>query len=316
MQIGTTCPDARVLERLLRGEIPAADAELLEAHVAGCSLCGATLQQIRVDDPLVEALRHTPPTVHDDSELVEALIPCLKRLRPGEAARGRRDEPQEFAFLAPPQAAGELGRLGPYRVLKVLGAGGMGVVFLADDPRLKRQIALKVIKPELVQHREVHERFLREAQAVAKVEHENIIAIFQVDEAAGVPYLAMPLLRGETLEERLGRAGGPLPLDELLRIGREIAAGLAAAHAHGLIHRDIKPANIFLAAAKGRAADDSATLRLDAPPAEAARTDDGPARVKILDFGLARAVRGDDRGLSQHGQVLGTPAYMAPEQCS
>jgi eukaryotic-like serine/threonine-protein kinase len=320
----TTCPDARVLERLLLGQIPVADAEPLEAHVAACSRCAARLQQIRADDPLVEALRHTPVSGYpENTPLVQALIPGLKRLRPDsqqstvseETRPGDSDDAVvHFDFLAPAQAADELGRLGSYRVLKLLGAGGMGVVFLADDPRLKRRIALKVIKPQLVKRREVHERFMREAQAVARVEHDNIVTIFQVDEDRGVPFLAMPLLRGESLEQRLKRTRGPLPMDETLRLAREIASGLAAAHDHGLVHRDIKPGNIFLSVVhRPSSTDDSVTLNQNDPP-KPAPNDHGQSKVKILDFGLARAMQSDEAGLSHQGQIIGTPAYMAPEQ--
>lgn len=238
-------------------------------------------------------------------------------------ATGGKVSPKEHSvsFLAPSQAKDELGRLGSYRVLKILGAGGMGVVFLADDPRLKRRVALKVIKSDLVQRPEVRARFLREAQAIAQVEHENIVTILHIDEARGVPFLTMPLLRGESLEDRLRRTPGPLPIDETLRIGREIASGLAAAHKLGLVHRDIKPANVFLATAASLAsAGDAPTPDLAMPEGTAA-TDQSPAtadadlyKVKILDFGLARAVRSDESDLSQPGTIVGTPAYMAPEQ--
>jgi serine/threonine protein kinase len=214
-------------------------------------------------------------------------------------------------LLAPPQAADELGWLGPYRVLAVLGEGGMGVVFEAEDPQLERRVALKVMRPG--QAGEVgRRRFLREARATAAIEHDHIVPIFQVGEApvegvGVVPFLAMPFLRGETLEARLERDRN-LPAGELLRVGRELALGLAAAHEKGLIHRDLKPANVWLEA----------------------KTD----RVKILDFGLARAThegpvpgpqdtaaqgpatRAPDAGagLTEQGALVGTPAYMAPEQ--
>jgi serine/threonine protein kinase len=152
--------------------------------------------------------------------------------------------PSEYPFLAPPQAADELGRLGPYRVLKVLGAGAMGVVFQAEDPHLRRPVALKVMRPSLAASPEFHRRFLREARLAAAIEHEHIVTVYQVGEDRGFPFLAMQLLRGRTLEDRLERAGGRLPLAEVLRVGREIAEGLAAAHARGLVHRDIKPANV------------------------------------------------------------------------
>jgi WD40 repeat protein/serine/threonine protein kinase len=189
-------------------------------------------------------------------------------------------------FLAPPQRCGELGRLGPYRVLGVLGKGGMGVVFRGEDPRLVRPVALKALKPGLAASDSARRRFLREAQIAAAIEHDNIVTVFQVDEDRGIPFLAMPLLKGETLADRLDR-GGPLPVRELLRIGREIAQGLAAAHERGLIHRDVKPGNVWLEANTGR--------------------------VKLLDFGLARSMDHESR-MTAVGTVVGTPSYMAPEQ--
>jgi serine/threonine protein kinase/class 3 adenylate cyclase len=198
----------------------------------------------------------------------------------------RRPTDPDLTFLAPPLESDEIGRLGPYRILKVLGAGGMGMVFQAEDPNLRRLVALKVMRPELASSLTARQRFLREARATAAIEHDHIVNIFQVDQDGDVPFLAMQLLRGETLEDRL-RRDGTLPLAEVLRIGRETARGLAAAHARGLVHRDIKPSNIWLEAEGGR--------------------------VKILDFGLARAV-GPEANLTVSGMVMGTPAYMSPEQ--
>src|SRR5262249_29044329 len=131
------------------------------------------------------------------------------------------------------------------------------------------------------------ERFQYEARATAAIEHDHIVTIYQVGEDRGVPYLAMKLLQGQSLEDKLKAEGGWLPVPEVLRIGREVAEGLEAAHAKGLIHRDIKPANIWLEGERGR--------------------------VKIVDFGLARAAE-VDLNLTQEGLVMGTPAYMAPEQ--
>jgi len=200
-----------------------------------------------------------------------------------------------YAFLAPPQAPDELGRLGPYRVLQVLGAGGMGVVFRAEDPQLMRLVALKAMLPALAASASARQRFLREARAAAAIKHDHIVTIYQVGEDRGVPFLAMDFLEGEPLDARLQRVG-KLPVAEVLRIGREIALGLAAANQRGLIHRDIKPANIWLESRSGE------------PGALATG-----GRVKILDFGLARAV-GAEAQLTQLGAVVGTPAYMAPEQ--
>jgi serine/threonine protein kinase len=209
-------------------------------------------------------------------------------------------------FLAPPQAPDELGRLGNYRILKILGHGGMGVVYEAEDTRLKRLVALKAMLPTLAASASAGKRFLREAEAMAAVEHDHIVRIYQIDEDRGVPYMAMEFLKGEPLDVRLQREN-QLPLGDVLKIGREIAIALDAAHVRGLIHRDIKPANIWLEhIAAGLPA-----VGMDAPHAPPASR--GLYRVKLLDFGLARAVS-QDSGLTQQGAIIGTPAYMAPEQ--
>src|SRR5262249_5963679 len=122
-------------------------------------------------------------------------------------------------FLAPAQQPDEIGRLGPYRVLKILGAGGMGVVYLAEDPQLGRSIALKVMLPAMAASASSKQRFLREARAAGMIEHDHVITIYQVGEDRGVPYLAMPLLKGESLDDRLKREG-QLPPATVLRIGR------------------------------------------------------------------------------------------------
>lgn len=189
-------------------------------------------------------------------------------------------------LLAPPTLPGGLGQLGEYRVLGVLGEGGMGLVLRGEDPRLNRQVALKVMHAHLAQRDEFRERFLREARAAAAIEHDHVVTIFQVGESNGVPFIAMPLLKGETLDARLKRVGR-LSEAETLRIAYQIASALAAAHDRGLIHRDIKPENIWLEAKSGR--------------------------VKVLDFGLARFDSAESE-LTRVGSVLGTPSYMSPEQ--
>jgi serine/threonine protein kinase len=202
-------------------------------------------------------------------------------------------------LLDPPHQPGHLGRLGSYEILEEIGRGGMGVVLKAFDDRLQRLVAIKVLAPHLAAEDEARKRFLREARAAAAVRHENVVTIYAVEETGDMPYLVMEYVGGPSLEERLGRGDRP-DLEEILRIGVQTAAGLAAAHAQGLVHRDIKPANILL--------------------------EDG-RRVKITDFGLARTVdevhlarvgpqprQGVDARLTQVGMVAGTPQYMAPEQ--
>ncbi len=195
-------------------------------------------------------------------------------------------DPSPAAYLGPPKRPDELGTLGRYRVLKQLGAGGMGAVFLGIDEALDRKVALKVMLPRHAARPTAKERFLREARAAAKVKSDHVITLHEVGEANGVPFIAMEYLQGQPLDEFLKTNGNPTAA-QILRIGREVAAGLADAHALGLVHRDIKPANLWLEAPKGR--------------------------VKILDFGLARS-QTEDVQLTHSGAIVGTPAFMSPEQ--
>lgn len=188
-------------------------------------------------------------------------------------------------FLEPCQTPGRLGRLGEYEVLQVIGRGGMGIVFRAYDPKLNRVVAIKVIAPELSAIPMAVKRFLREARAAAAVSHDHVVTIHAIDDTHRPPFIVMECIDGKSLQDKLDRVGA-LELHEILRIGLQTAAGLAAAHKQGLVHRDIKPANILL--------------------------ENGVERVKLTDFGLARAV--DDVRVTVTGQISGTPAYMSPEQ--
>jgi serine/threonine-protein kinase len=188
--------------------------------------------------------------------------------------------------------------LGHYRIIKKIGAGGMGEVYRAHDTELKRDVALKVLPASLAADAERLARFRREAEVLASLNHAHIAQIYGLADAKKVPALVMELVEGETLAERMAR--GPIPVDEGLAICRQIAAGLAAAHDRGVIHRDLKPANIKIAAG---------------------------GEVKILDFGLAKAIENEPAApagtgaptltspaMTYAGQILGTAAYMAPEQ--
>ena len=213
------------------------------------------------------------------------LDPTLARPE-GEVALPFRKPPNPEPEFGPPEKPGEVGTIGRYRVLKKLGQGGMGAVYLGFDVKLGRRVALKVMLPQHAADPESRERFLREARAVAMVRSDHVVTIFDVGEERGVAFIAMEYLLGSPLDLYL-RANGELPLAQVLRIARETAVGLAAAHDLGLIHRDIKPGNIWLEAPKGR--------------------------VKILDFGLARAQH-EETQLTTSGLVVGTPAFMSPEQ--
>jgi WD40 repeat protein len=197
------------------------------------------------------------------------------------------DDGEALDFLEPSDKPGQLGRLGHYEILEVVGRGGMGVVLKAFDDVLRRVVAIKVLAPHLASSGHARKRFIREARAAAGVTHEHVVTIHAVEETGSLPYIVMQYVHGLSLQERIDR-DGPLELKEVLRIGLQTASGLAAAHALGLVHRDIKPANILL--------------------------ENGVERVKITDFGLARAA--DDASLTQSGVVAGTPQYMAPEQAA
>jgi serine/threonine protein kinase/tetratricopeptide (TPR) repeat protein len=185
--------------------------------------------------------------------------------------------------------------LAHYRVLAQLGKGGMGEVYLAEDLRLRRRVALKVLPPDLAEEPRHLERFRREARSVAALNHPNIVTLYSVEEAEGLHFLVLEVVEGETLADLL--AHGPLPLDRLLPIAHSLAEALEAAHACGVIHRDLKPRNVMVSR---------------------------EGRVKILDFGIARWVhapeeeREDDgtpeTDLTKTGRLIGTAAYMSPEQ--
>lgn len=185
--------------------------------------------------------------------------------------------------VAPPVPAS----IGAYRVVRPLGSGGMGRVLLAHDDRLDRDVAIKVMLPEIARDSTNRERFLRESRAVAQIDHPHVVPIHDVGIDGGLPYFVMPYLAGGSLADRLCEERR-LPVAEALRIAGQIASGLGAAHARGLVHRDVKPDNVFLV---------------------------GPGRhARIIDFGLTRDILLTGSALTLAGSILGTPAYMAPER--
>jgi serine/threonine protein kinase len=229
---------------------------------------------------------------------------------PSKAALNHSELAAELRRMAgPSEQPDELGRLGPYRLLRIVGGGGMGIVVEAEDCQLKRKVALKVMRASLAASAAHRQRFLREAQAAAAIENDHIVTIFQVGEDRGVPYLAMPFLKGQSLHDLLLR--GHLPLLQVTRTGRQIAQGLSAAHERGLIHRDIKPSNIWLESIS------QAPVPGTRDPVKEPSADRAPAnidyRVKILDFGLVRAID-DAVCLTEPGTIMGTVGYLAPEQ--
>ena len=308
-----SCPDPLVWQQYALGLVEEAEQKVLEAHLAHCPTCLERLGQLPAEDTLLADLRvgltvaDRPPDAAVDQVIRSATELCSSSTRVPSADQGAAEA---FDFLAPAQEAGEIGRLADFRVLQLLGRGGMGLVFLAEDTQLRRRVALKVLSPKLARRWDASERFLREARAAAAIRHHHVVTIYQVgaaDSPAGrVPFLAMELLEGASLEATLAQA--PLTLADVVRVGREVAEGLAAAHESGLIHRDVKPDNIFLERAKS----EGGKLEADdkQPPGSASSF-----RVKLLDFGLARAMQ-LETALTESGVAVGTPAYMAPEQAA
>ncbi len=304
-----TCPANEQLQQLLGHRLTEAEQQTLDDHLQACSTCADALARLTEDQEITSWRQSLgSPATPSPEAMDPAFLLLLKKNRPAPAVGAASDDSsatvedtgdtgtnapadsgavaEDYPFLTPSSDPSELGRLGAYRVLKVLGTGGMGIVFLAEDVHLQRSVALKVLKPALAANEAHRQRFLREARAAAKVQHDHVVTIYQVGQERDGSFLAMELLEGVSLEHRL-RAQEPLPIAEIVRIGRETTEGLAAAHERGLIHRDIKPANLWLESPKGR--------------------------VKILDFGLARSAS-ENVHLTDSGAILGTPAYMAPEQ--
>ena len=275
--------DPQTIDSYLLGRMTDDEASQFEGHLNVCESCCHRLQDTAAD-----------ATWWGDAQrfLKNATLSLDSNHSEWDAELGNGNEPScraELAhdFLAPTDDPRMLGRIGAYEVAGVVGQGGMGIVLKGFDPALNRYVAVKVLSPNLATSGAARHRFAREAQAAAAIVHENVIAIHGVSEHRGLPYLVMPYVRGTSLQRRLNEAG-PLEVLEILRIAVQCTAGLAAAHAQGLVHRDIKPANILLS--------------------------DGVERIKITDFGLARAV--DDASLTRTGVVSGTPQFMSPEQAN
>ncbi len=266
-----TC-DPRRLRRLADDRLSDVEVKDVQGHLEDCPNCRAALDAMTDSSPWIEAVRAylgpdldpdpTGPHDHDAPPIDDIL-----------------------GSLTPSDWPESIGRLGTYEVRGVIGRGGMGVVLKAFDPALHRNVAIKVLSPHLAGNGPARRRFLREARAAAAVAHEHVVSVFAVVESAGPPFLVMEYVPGGSLQDRLDR-DGPMATADVLRIARQTAAGLAAAHAQGLVHRDVKPANILL--------------------------ENGIERVKLTDFGLARAAA--DASMTQSGLVVGTPHYMAPEQ--
>lgn len=273
--------DRKRIDDFFRNESAESDTELTR-HLEACAKCRAYFDSQAAQPNLwLEAQRMLQPSEFDQAGSAEFS-------GGGQGCLTRQSTPSiqtVLDSLVPSEDPERLGRLGTYEVSGVVGAGGMGVVLKAFDPSLDRVVAIKILAPHLANNGTARRRFSREAKAAAAILHPNVIPIHSVFSDAALPFLVMAYIRGGSLQKRLD-CEGPLSTVEILRIGSQVAAGLAAAHEQGLIHRDIKPENILL--------------------------EEGVERVTLTDFGLARAV--DDTSLTREGAIAGTPKYMSPEQ--
>jgi len=301
--------DREQLRQLLQEALPEAMEVRLADHVATCSVCQQELETLaatrgwwseacdRLSKSSIELTSHrrndrdcsaASPDGHQSSDSYSS-----RSFGSAAATSGTFLDDEAYAtdfavdFLEPSDDPNVLGRLGEYEIIEVIGRGGMGVVLKGYQKELQRFVAVKVLAPQLATSGAARKRFAREAQATAAVVNPHVMAIHSVNANSNLPYLVMPFVACESLQQRLDQSG-PLDLKDILRIGMQAALGLAAAHAQGLVHRDVKPANILL------------ETNVD--------------RVMLTDFGLARAV--DDATLTRTGIIAGTPQYMSPEQAN
>jgi serine/threonine protein kinase len=306
--------DREQLQRLLNEALPDAVESQVADHVADCPTCQQELESLAaVKDWWVEASQRLSKSSVEveslrlaeiDRNPVRPAVPHSEWTSVEKSPRSPVDSSasshlhaelfediyaSDFAvdFLEPSDDATVLGRLGEYEIVGVIGRGGMGIVLKGFQKELHRFVAVKVLSPHLATSGAARRRFAREAQATAAVVNPHVMAIHSVHANSKLPYLVMPYVDCESLQQRLD-CHGPLDVKDVLRIGMQAALGLAAAHAQGLVHRDVKPANILL------------ETNVD--------------RVMLTDFGLARAV--DDATLTRTGIIAGTPQYMSPEQAN
>ncbi len=274
-----TCDDD-LLRAWLRTAEGSDDDRRAAEHLDTCPRCRARLEHLAAEENLWQDARELLVEEDPENGGDETRDHWLRPWRPKAWS-----ESMARKVLSPPSHPEMLGRIGRYEVERIIGSGGMGVVFKAFDTELNRPVAVKVLAPYLADNGAARKRFAREARAAAAVVHEHVVAIHNVESDGEAPFLVMQYVAGESLQQRLDREG-PLDLCEILRVGTQTAAGLAAAHSQGLVHRDVKPSNVLM--------------------------ERGIERSLLTDFGLARA--NDDASLTRTGHHPGTPQYMSPEQ--
>jgi len=268
LSLGECCSQEQLMS-LLDGQLGQHDSDLALSHIEQCDGCRKSLEDLSGD-------------VRDWKEAREILSSSRDF---GPKPSDDWSQSLSKRLLSPSSHPEMLGRIGRYDIESMLGAGGMGIVYRGFDTQLHRAVAIKVLSPTLAFHGSARQRFAKEAQAAAAIVHEDVVPIYDVQTQREIPFLVMRFIPGESLQARID-CHGALELIQILRIGKQLMAGLAAAHAQGLIHRDVKPANVLL--------------------------EEGIDRALLTDFGLAQTI--DDARVTASGMMPGTPPYMSPEQ--
>ena len=275
------CCSEELLQQYLAGQISPLDLKRVSTHLIECNNCRIRLNEL--------SSSMTPPSTKIDTD--EGTSQSSTAVFDGQ----NEDKSSDIQFSAPYvrlmqlvgnfDAKADKEKIGQYELREVIGRGGMGVVIKAFDTRLNRDVAIKILAPELSASSKARRRFEREARSAAAINHPNIVTIFEINQVEGLPFLVMEYLKGGDLWQRLKRTP-PLTLVQILQISLQVAEALVAAHKVGVVHRDVKPANILL--------------------------EEGVDRIKLTDFGLATAT--EDRSiLTSKRDTVGTPAYLAPE---
>jgi serine/threonine protein kinase len=278
------CDDEKLIAVLSNGDEAADHQEIVE-HIEQCSRCQQRFDELAAGTQDWTKVRQA--LLNDDPYSENAAGSAKWNFSLRNEGPIAWTESMASQLLSPPSHPELLGRIGRYDVERLIGSGGMGVVFKAHDTELNRPVAIKILAPYLSGSGPARQRFSREARAAAAVVHEHVVPIYNVETEREAPFLVMHYVAGESLQGRIDREGA-LDLCQILRIGMQVASGLSAAHQQGLVHRDIKPSNILM--------------------------QQGVERALITDFGLARAA--DDASLTRTGFHPGTPQYMSPEQAS
>jgi serine/threonine protein kinase len=286
----TPCPTELLLRDFVSKRLDPVEADPLEFHIEHCSSCCERMERLEGVSGLSDILMKSAVRLGVQSP---GLMHAIQHLQMEVASQ--LDTPSAFRtgntlslslpVLNPSDQAGSIGRIGNIEIRRVIARGGMGVVYEGLDPVLQRTVAVKVLSPHLLSDREAKERFLREAQAIATLDAEHVVRIHAIEQIEDVPYLVLQYVDGSSLADIL-RERHKLPVEEVVRIGIQVAKGLESAHAHGLVHRDIKPANILI--------------------------ERSTQQIRLTDFGLAKLIGGEP--ITNVGTLAGTPAFMSPEQ--